>query len=104
MSIAKSLVNPNASFIVVGNKKDLKEERVVSVFEASKFCQDNDVMYLECSAYLGEGIDDLFFTAAKNVLNKVNNGSLLLEDKPPIVKFPEPNQIKSQVPSYWRYC
>ena len=38
---ARSVAHKNASIIVVGNKKDLKEDRVVSFNEAAKFCFDN---------------------------------------------------------------
>lgn len=80
LNMAKELANPNATIIVVGNKNDLKEERVISFNEASKFCQENEIMYIESSAFLGQGIEELFFTLSKSILNKVEEGKILLEN------------------------
>jgi Ras-related protein Rab-14 len=86
LSMAKENANPNAAIIVVGNKKDLKDERVVSFNEASKFCLENETMYLECSAFIGDGIEDIFKTASKNILTKVNDGKIKLDNGR---KFPQ---------------
>ena len=37
-------------------------------------------MYLECSAFLGEGVEEIFKTASKSILNKVENGVIQLDD------------------------
>ncbi len=85
LSMAKENANPNAAIIVVGNKKDLKDERVVSFNEASKFCLENETMYLECSAFIGEGIEDIFKVASKNILTKIDDGKIQIDNK-----FPRP--------------
>lgn len=38
---AKTSAHKNATIFLVGNKKDLKDERVISFTEAARFCQDN---------------------------------------------------------------
>jgi len=38
---AQNLANPNLVVLLVGNKRDLEEERQVSFLEASRFAQEN---------------------------------------------------------------
>lgn len=59
------------SIIAVGNKRDKQEERRVSFLEASKFSQEQDILFLETSAMTGEGVQDVFHTLAQRILNKV---------------------------------
>jgi Ras-related protein Rab-2A len=42
--------NPNTSIMLIGNKCDLEERRVVSTSEGSKFASDNGLLFLETSA------------------------------------------------------
>uniref|UniRef100_A0A7S1Q0F4 Ras-related protein Rab-4 n=1 Tax=Alexandrium catenella TaxID=2925 RepID=A0A7S1Q0F4_ALECA len=66
------------SIIAVGNKRDLKEERQarpsVSFLEASRFAQEQDILFLETSALTGENVQDVFHTLAQRILNKVEEG------------------------------
>jgi len=62
------------SIIAVGNKCDLKEERKVSFLEASRFAQEQDILFLETSALTGENVQDVFHTLAQRILNKVEEG------------------------------
>eukprot|EP00747_Dinoflagellata_sp_TGD_P099887 gnl/TRDRNA2_/TRDRNA2_167881_c0_seq1.p1 gnl/TRDRNA2_/TRDRNA2_167881_c0~~gnl/TRDRNA2_/TRDRNA2_167881_c0_seq1.p1 ORF type:complete len:241 (+),score=43.31 gnl/TRDRNA2_/TRDRNA2_167881_c0_seq1:199-921(+) len=62
------------SIIAVGNKRDLKEERQVSFLEASRFAQEQDVLFLETSALTGENVQEVFHTLAQRILNKVEEG------------------------------
>lgn len=62
------------SIIAVGNKRDLKEERQVSFLEASRFAQEQDILFLETSALTGEGVQEVFATLAQRILNKVEEG------------------------------
>lgn len=41
LSDAQSLANPNLVVLLVGNKKDLEDDRQVSFLEASRFAQEN---------------------------------------------------------------
>jgi len=62
------------SVIMVGNKRDLKEERQVSFLEASRFAQEQDILFLEVSALTGENVQEVFHTLAQRILNKVEEG------------------------------
>lgn len=62
------------SIIAAGNKRDLKEELQVSFLEASRFPQEQDILFLETSALTGENVQELFFTLSQRILNKVEEG------------------------------
>ncbi|CAD7965595.1 unnamed protein product [Amoebophrya sp. A25] len=62
------------SIIAVGNKRDLKEERQVSFLEASRFAQEQGILFLETSALTGENVNEVFHTLAQRILSKVEEG------------------------------
>ena len=73
---ARALANPDISIVLVGNKLDLTQEREVNYMEASQFCQDNDLMFLETSALTNEGVEDVFLKCARKILTGIENGQL----------------------------
>jgi len=76
------------SIIAVGTKRDLKEDRQVSFLEASRFAQDQDILFLETSALTGENVQDVFYTLGQRILHKVKEG---IHDPaaPPTTAVPE---------------
>jgi len=72
---ARTLASPNIVIILVGNKKDL-EEREVTFLEASKFAQENELIFLETSALTGEHIEDTFLQCASSILAKIESAEL----------------------------
>jgi len=56
-----------ANFIIVGNKADLSQQRVVSYEEASKFAEKYHMPYIEVSSKTGDGIDEMFQIISKNI-------------------------------------
>lgn len=75
LSDARSLANKDIAIILVGNKADLPN-REVTFLEASRFAQENDLMFLETSALSGEGVDGVFFQCARSILSKIQSGIL----------------------------
>jgi Ras-related protein Rab-4B len=75
LSDARSLANKDIAIILVGNKADLPN-REVTFLEASRFAQENDLMFLETSALSGEGVDGVFFQCARSILSKIQSGVL----------------------------
>jgi len=73
---AKALANPDIAIVLVGNKIDLTAEREVSFLEASRFAQENDLMFLETSALTGEGVSEVFLKCARTILSKIESGVL----------------------------
>lgn len=49
--------------IIVGNKIDLSEQRKISSDDAEKYAESVGATFLECSAKLKEGIEEIFTTA-----------------------------------------
>jgi len=73
---ARSLSNPDIVIILVGNKSDLDDEREATFLEASRFAQENDLMFLETSALSGVGVQEVFLKNARTILSKIENGKL----------------------------
>eukprot|EP00088_Acartia_fossae_P046739 TRINITY_DN5054_c1_g1_i1.p1 TRINITY_DN5054_c1_g1~~TRINITY_DN5054_c1_g1_i1.p1 ORF type:complete len:219 (+),score=33.24 TRINITY_DN5054_c1_g1_i1:22-678(+) len=73
---ARTLASPAIVIVLVGNKKDLDEEREVTFMEASRFAQENGIMFLETSAKTGESIEEAFLKCSKNILSKIESGEL----------------------------
>lgn len=76
LSDTRSLASPNISVVLVGNKTDLADQREVSFMEASRFAQENELVYLETSALTGENVAEMFLKCARTVLSKVEDGTL----------------------------
>ena len=72
---AKNLCNKDVIILVVGNKFDLNDERVITKVEASVFCADKGylfnfrIMYLEASALNGENVDECFNMVVKSLMD-----------------------------------
>eukprot|EP01113_Clastostelium_recurvatum_P009554 TRINITY_DN1460_c0_g1_i2.p1 TRINITY_DN1460_c0_g1~~TRINITY_DN1460_c0_g1_i2.p1 ORF type:complete len:241 (-),score=47.38 TRINITY_DN1460_c0_g1_i2:135-779(-) len=73
---ARTLANKDISIIMVGNKSDRTAEREVTFLEASRFAQENDLMFLESSAFSGDGVEEVFLKCARTILSKINSGIL----------------------------
>ncbi|MFX1287389.1 MAG: GTP-binding protein [Promethearchaeota archaeon] len=62
--------SPNIALILVGNKIDLKEERVVSSEEGVALSEKLKLTYIETSAKTGENINDAFTMLALQIMKK----------------------------------
>lgn len=57
----------NISFVLVGNKNDLKDKRVISFHSACEFAKQFNLDYIEVSALTGNNIKLVFEILAKNM-------------------------------------
>lgn len=73
---ARNLTNPNTVIFLIGNKSDLTEQREVSFTEASQFASENGLIFAETSAKSGENVEESFIETAKQIFDKIQNGSL----------------------------
>jgi len=73
---ARTLASPAIVILLVGNKKDLEDEREVTFLEASRFAQENGLMFLETSAKTGHSVEEAFLKCSKNILAKIETGEL----------------------------
>jgi len=62
--------SPNIALILVGNKIDLREERVVSSEEGESLSKQLKLTYMETSAKTGENINDAFKMLALQIIKK----------------------------------
>lgn len=83
---ARTLASPDIVVVLVGNKTDLQEEREVTFMEASRFAQENEIMFLETSALSGDNVEEVFMKNARTILSKIVSGLLdpdqISPDKP----------------------
>jgi Ras-related protein Rab-14 len=68
---ARSNTNPHTVMILIGNKCDLDENREVSYEEAAKFAEENNLLFLECSARTGDNVEQAFMNTAQKIHEKV---------------------------------
>jgi len=73
---AKELSSPEITLILVGNKRDRESDRDVTFLEASQFSQENNLKFVETSAFNGEGIEEVFLQCARSILSKIDNGTI----------------------------
>jgi len=73
---ARALANPDIAIVLVGNKTDLAAQREVTFLEASRFAQENELMFLETSALTGDGVAEVFLKCARTILTKIESGVL----------------------------
>ena len=69
----RSVQNQNMDLILIGNKSDLNQNRVVSTEEAKKFASDNNIEYFEISAYNKDDIKNIFDNAISGLFKKIND-------------------------------
>ena len=58
-------------YILVGNKKDLEDQREVKIEEGEDFAKKNNIKFYETSAKDGTNVIDVFETLAKEIVNDV---------------------------------
>lgn len=80
--------------VIVGNKTDLKEQRVVTKEEAEKYAKANGFQYLETSALTDDGIKEGFITLA-NEIYKITYEGDGLEDRKNTVSIKINNEIEN---------
>ncbi|CAD8144847.1 unnamed protein product [Paramecium octaurelia] len=66
--------NKQITFLLVGNKNDLEQERQVSFEEAKQFAQDNEIGFMETSAKTNYNVDQMFTKLAEIILFKIQKG------------------------------
>jgi GTPase SAR1 family protein len=64
--------------LLVGNKNDLEEERVVTYEEGDKMATDNGLTFIEINAKDYNKVESAFRKVSEAILNKVESGKLPL--------------------------
>lgn len=67
----------NIVIILIGNKTDLEEERVVSTEDAKEFAQKEGLFFLETSALEATNVEAAFTTVLTEIFNILNKKNLV---------------------------
>ena len=59
------------TIVLIGNKIDLEDKRVVSFDEGNDFATKNGIIFMETSAKSGEGVDEIFKKSAEEIEKKM---------------------------------
>ena len=61
--------------ILVGNKLDLENEnkRIISYEDGENYANNNNMKFIETSAYKSDNVEDAFILIVKEILEKRNN-------------------------------
>ena len=62
--------------MLIGNKKDLEDQRDVTYEEASQFAEENGLIFVETSAKTGENVEECFVKTAQLIYQNVLDGSV----------------------------
>lgn len=90
----KEMCSRNVEIVMVGNKKDLEKERIVTYEQAKQYAEENDIEYFETSALNGEGVKELFEFIVEVLVEKARKEGMKkeMEEKTGIVLGEEGNK------------
>ena len=73
--------SPKTIFMVlVGNKSDLSDKRVISIEEGRELAEKYNMIFFETSAKTGDNVDLIFFKSAEEIAKKIEQGYYDLEN------------------------
>jgi hypothetical protein len=56
-----------------------------------------DLLFFECSAYSGDNIENIFHALAKNIMKKLSEGLIEMNNNPfPVIQLEKKEEEKSQ--------
>ena len=76
----KKFTNKNINLILVGNKIDLKYDRVITTEQGKQLADDNGMSFYETSALKGININDIFVDACKIISKNIDEGKYNFDD------------------------
>lgn len=71
---ARKQANRNMTFMLIGNKSDLADRRVVSKEEGEGFAKENGLLFMETSARTAQNIEEAFIQTAAKILQNIQDG------------------------------
>ena len=67
----RSLASEDVSLLLIGNKSDLEDKRVVTKDNIDQLTRDINVQYFEVSARTGSNVEEAFYHISKDVKEKL---------------------------------
>lgn len=74
LSEIKEQGSSHACIVLVGNKTDLSDKRVVNTEEAKDFADNQNLKYFETSALNGDNVETVFVDTSEEILAKISSG------------------------------
>ena len=68
------------TIMLIGNKSDLEQDRVVSLDEGEKFARMNGLMFMETSALNGNNVDEAFTQMTRNIYTQIQENKFDLSN------------------------
>ncbi len=84
MKSFKENANKDAICLIIGNKIDLKDKRIIEYNEGKNFAEKYGVKFIETSAKSAEGVNEAFYSVAKEIYDNEKNitiNDILIENK-----------------------
>jgi len=66
----KELANSDTVLVLIGNKKDMARDRIVTTLEVEEYVKGKNVLYFEVSCKSGVGVDEVFSASITRILEK----------------------------------
>ena len=80
LTLAKETCGESFGCVLVGNKKDLENERKVTNEEILDFCEANEIVFIETSCLTGENVRKVFDSLNLSIFKKIENNLINKED------------------------
>jgi GTPase SAR1 family protein len=77
----KECTTKTVTLVLAGNKSDKEDQRQVTTQEAENFAKKYNLLFLEVCAKTGQNVEALFNLASYDVLNKIDNGDINLNEQ-----------------------
>lgn len=87
-----NLMTNSPQIVLVGNKSDLVEKRKVSYEQGKAFAEKNGMIFIETSAKNRVNIDETFAAVAKNIVKKIDDRQINVQDATHGVKIGLPGR------------
>ncbi|PRP76461.1 GTP-binding protein Ypt1 [Planoprotostelium fungivorum] len=82
--------------LLVGNKADLKEKKVVDMAEAKEFADTLRISFLETSAKSSENVEEAFLTMTKQIKDRVSKAPDVNNKPVDVIRKPKPPRSGSK--------
>lgn len=96
--------NENASLILVANKCDIEDKRVISEDEGNKLAVENNISFVEASAKENINIKETFIKITEEVMNNVHRKSVHFNDNEILINAQKRQSFSYQKNKQSRKC